>query len=58
MGIDEFKQIGHWISAALKSHDNQDALARIHADVQALASSFPVPAERCATGAEPNSCCS
>jgi glycine hydroxymethyltransferase len=46
MGIDEFKQIGHWIAAALKSHDNQDALARIHADVQSLANSFPVPADR------------
>ena len=56
MGIEEFKQIGHWIAAALKSHDNQDALARIHADVQALANSFPVPADRCETGAESNSC--
>ena len=53
MGTDEFKQIGHWIATALKSHDNQDALARIHADVQAMANSFPVPADRCATGAEP-----
>ena len=53
LGIDEFKQIGHWIATALKSHDNQDALARIHADVQAMANSFPVPADRCATGAEP-----
>ncbi|MFM8214942.1 MAG: serine hydroxymethyltransferase [Pirellula sp.] len=55
MGVEEFKQIGHWIAAALKSHDNQDALARIHADVQALANSFPVPADRYETGAESNS---
>ncbi|MFM7929090.1 MAG: serine hydroxymethyltransferase, partial [Pirellula sp.] len=55
MGVEEFKQIGHWIAAALKSHDNQDALARIHADVKALANSFPVPADRYETGAESNS---
>lgn len=55
MGVEEFKQIGHWIAAALKSHDNQDALARIHADVQTLANSFPVPADRYETGAESNS---
>lgn len=56
MGIDEFKQIGIWIASALKSHDNPEALARIHADVQSLAKSFPVPADRCATGAQTTSC--
>ena len=53
MGVDEFKKIGHWIATALHSHDNPDALARIHAEVQSMATSFPVPAERSASGAEP-----
>jgi glycine hydroxymethyltransferase len=55
MGPSEFKQIGQWIAAALKSHDNQDALARIRADVESLAQSFPVPAGRCVTGAQHSS---
>lgn len=44
MGTDEFRQIGHWIVAALKAHDNVDALSRIHNDVRELANQFPVPA--------------
>jgi glycine hydroxymethyltransferase len=55
MGVSEFQQIGHWIATALRSHDNQDALARIRADVQSMAQSFPVPADRCLTGAQHSS---
>jgi glycine hydroxymethyltransferase len=51
MGPEEFRKIGHWIVAALKSHDNEDALSRIHAQVQEFATSFPVPAGLSATGA-------
>ena len=51
LGPDQFRQVGHWIVAALKAHDNEDALARIHAEVQEFASAFPVPAGMAATGA-------
>ncbi len=51
LGPDQFRQVGHWIVAALKAHDNEDALARIHAEVQEFASAFPVPAGMGATGA-------
>lgn len=44
MGIEEFRAIGHWIAAALKSHDDEDALQRIHGEVKELATQFPVPA--------------
>ncbi len=44
MGLEEFRQIGHWIAAALKAHDDQDALSRIHGEVHDLANQFPVPA--------------
>jgi glycine hydroxymethyltransferase len=51
LGPDQFRQVGHWIVAALKAHDNEDALARIHAEVQEFAGAFPVPAGMAATGA-------
>jgi glycine hydroxymethyltransferase len=51
MGTEEFRKIGHWIVSALKSHDNEDALSRIHAQVQEFATGFPVPAGSSATGA-------
>jgi glycine hydroxymethyltransferase len=44
MGIDEFRTIGLWIASALKSHDDQDALQRIQAEVREMANQFPVPA--------------
>ncbi len=44
MGADEFKAIGNWIVAALKSHDDAAALAKIHTEVKQLAMQFPVPA--------------
>lgn len=51
LGPDQFRQVGHWIVAALKAHDNDEALARIHAEVQEFAGAFPVPAGMAATGA-------
>lgn len=51
LGPDQFRQVGHWIVAALKAHDNEEALARIHAEVQEFAGAFPVPAGMAATGA-------
>jgi glycine hydroxymethyltransferase len=44
MGVEEFRQIGHWIASALKSHEDDDALSRIHGEVRDLANQFPVPA--------------
>jgi glycine hydroxymethyltransferase len=44
MGNEEFLAIGHWIASALKSHDDEDALQRIHSEVKELATQFPVPA--------------
>jgi glycine hydroxymethyltransferase len=44
MGIEEFRAVGQWIATALKSHDDEDALQRIHGEVRDLATQFPVPA--------------
>ena len=44
MGVDEFKTIGAWIAAALKSHDNEVALNRIRLEVKQMTNHFPVPA--------------
>jgi glycine hydroxymethyltransferase len=44
MGSEEFRAIGHWIASALRSHDDEDALQRIHSEVKDLATQFPVPA--------------
>ena len=44
MGVDEFKTIGAWIAAALKSHDNEAALNRIRLEVKQMTNHFPVPA--------------
>lgn len=51
MGIDEFRAIGHWIASALKSHDNDEALQRIQAEVRDMANQFPVPAAGLASAA-------
>ena len=44
MGVDEFKTIGGWIAAALKSHDNETVLEHIRASVKQMTHHFPVPA--------------
>jgi glycine hydroxymethyltransferase len=44
MGIDEFRSIGHWIAAALRSHDNPIRLAQIQDEVRQMATQYPVPA--------------
>lgn len=51
MGIDEFRAIGHWIASALKSHDNEETLHRIQAEVRDMANQFPVPAAGLASAA-------
>ncbi len=49
MGVDEMRQIGRWILAALKSPSDIDALARIRGEVSSLCEQFPVPAAALAT---------
>ncbi len=44
MGVDEMRQIGRWMLAALKSPTDADAQARIRGEVSSLCSQFPVPA--------------
>jgi glycine hydroxymethyltransferase len=44
MGVDEMRQIGRWILAALKSPNDADAHARIRSEVSSLCEQFPVPA--------------
>lgn len=44
MGVDEFKTIGGWIAAALKSHDNPSKLEAIRSEVKHMTVHFPVPA--------------
>jgi glycine hydroxymethyltransferase len=51
MGLEEFRAIGHWIASALKSHDNDESLQRIQAEVRDMATQFPVPAAGLASAA-------
>jgi glycine hydroxymethyltransferase len=46
MGITEMKQIGQWISQALKSADDSTLHAKIREDIKVLCQDFPVPADR------------
>ena len=46
VGIDEARQIGHWIADAIAKRDDADALATIGADVKALCGRHPVYPER------------
>lgn len=46
MGITEMKQIGQWISQALKSADDAALHAKIKEEIQMLCQDFPVPADR------------
>lgn len=43
MKEDEMKQIGKWIIATLKNHDNKDELATIKQNVEEFCSKYPVP---------------
>jgi glycine hydroxymethyltransferase len=43
MGVDEMKQIGRWMLAALRAPDDDRLLARIRGEVTQLCSQFPVP---------------
>jgi glycine hydroxymethyltransferase len=44
MGVTEMKQIGDWISQALRNMDDSKLHASIRDDVRAMCQSFPVPA--------------
>jgi len=46
IGVDEARQIGHWIADAIAKRDDADALAAIGADVKALCGRHPVYPER------------
>jgi glycine hydroxymethyltransferase len=44
MGVDEMRQIGKWMLAALKATDNTVVQQRIRGEISSLCSQFPVPA--------------
>ncbi|GAB5403094.1 MAG: serine hydroxymethyltransferase [Aureliella sp.] len=44
MGTDEMKQIGRWISRALRNADDEQTLQEIRGEIRTLCESFPVPA--------------
>jgi glycine hydroxymethyltransferase len=43
MKTDEMKRVGAWILAALKSHEDATAIARIRGEIAEFAKAFPVP---------------
>jgi glycine hydroxymethyltransferase len=46
MGVEEMKQIGGWMLAALRGHENEAELDRICGDIKEFCKSFPVPAAK------------
>jgi glycine hydroxymethyltransferase len=46
MGVTEMKQVGAWMLDALREHEDDAALVKIHGDVKELCKSFPVPAAK------------
>ncbi|MCA9871464.1 MAG: serine hydroxymethyltransferase, partial [Anaerolineae bacterium] len=42
-GVGEMQQIAAWIGEIVRDTDNEVLQARIHGEVQALCSNFPVP---------------
>ena len=48
MGVDEMRQVGHWIYQALKGADDDSVLSSIRGEISELCDHFPVPAGRVA----------
>ena len=48
MGVDEMRQVGHWIHQALKGADDDSILSSIRGEISELCDHFPVPAGRVA----------
>ena len=44
MGVDQMRDIGNWMTSALKSPDDADILAEVRKNVSDLCQHFPVPA--------------
>ncbi len=44
MGTNEMRQIGAWMLAALRGHDDAAQLSRIRHEISAMCTQFPVPA--------------
>ncbi|QDV68470.1 Serine hydroxymethyltransferase [Rosistilla carotiformis] len=51
MKVEQMRTIGNWIIQALKSHDDETALASIRGQVSELCQGFPVPADATAPSA-------
>ncbi|WP_417730803.1 serine hydroxymethyltransferase [Rosistilla oblonga] len=51
MKVEQMRTIGNWIIQALKSHDDEAALASIRGQVSELCQGFPVPADATAPSA-------